>query len=231
MPNFELKANKGEVARYLGYKGNIPDQKTSKLIDEMIALAVGLVRPKSTYEFFDLEPVKNGVKFVFADVCFYGKDVTAHLKNALKGIIFAATLGTETERQLHLLQKVDMEKAVIFDAVCDCLIEEYCDKCCEKIRLEQLEKGLFINTRFSPGYGDLSIEVQKDIIKILNCEKRIGLSVTSSFVLLPRKSVSALIGVFKEKPTPKAGSCERCSLQNVCKMKGSSECLNQTDFI
>ena len=120
---------------------------------------------------------------------------------------------------------------MIFDAVCDTYIEEFSDVCCKKLKEEMRKSGLYINTRFSPGYGDLSIEKQTDIISVLNCTKLIGLTVTDSFILLPRKSITALIGVFKNPPKGTARGCESCNMKDKCKMRGDGKCSNQTDSI
>ncbi|MBQ6110986.1 MAG: hypothetical protein IJL01_01180 [Synergistaceae bacterium] len=52
-----------------------------------------------------------------------------------------------------------------------------------------------MTSRFSPGYGDLGMNVIEDIITILNATKRIGLSVTRSLMMTPVKSVTAVAGL------------------------------------
>ena len=54
-----------------------------------------------------------------------------------------------------------------------------------------------LTQRFSPGYGDLSMNTIEDIIAILNAQKRIGLSVTRSLMMTPIKSVTAILGINK----------------------------------
>ncbi len=225
MPDGIIK--KSEVIRYLGYGSNTPDEKTLNLINELIALAEKTLSPKAIHGVFE---IADG-KICGSDLVLSGKDISAHTNNATKCIIFAATLGTKTEMQLNLFQKTDMEKAVIFDAVCDAYIEAFADNYCEKLRQDLKQNGLYINNRFSPGYGDFSIEKQKDIIATLKSDKLIGLTVTDSFVLLPRKSITAVIGVFDTEPTGKARGCESCNMQQQCKMRGTNKCLRQTDSI
>lgn len=226
-----LKINKEEVLRYLGYSGKKPDEETDRCIDEMILLADSVLSPKEIHGIFDTENCPDGIKLKGTDTVFGGNDIENHLDGSFRCILFAATLGAEAERQLNILQKKDMQKAVIFDAVCDTYIEEFSDVCCKKLKEEMRKNGLYINTRFSPGYGDLSIERQTDIISVLNCTKLIGLTVTDSFILLPRKSITALIGVFKNPPKGTARGCESCNMKDKCKMRGDGKCSNQTDSI
>lgn len=226
-----LEINKKEVLRYLGYSGKEPDEETDRCIDEMIILASKVLKPKEVHGIFDAEICKDGIKLKGTDSVFGGNDILRHMQGSFRCILFAATLGAEAERQLNILQKKDMQKAVIFDAVCDTFIEEFSDMRCESIKAEMQKSGLYINTRFSPGYGDLSIERQTDIISVLNCTKLIGLTVTDSFILLPRKSITALIGVFKAPPKGKARGCESCNMKDKCKMRGDGRCSNQTNSI
>jgi hypothetical protein len=78
--------------------------------------------------------------------------------------------------------------------------------------------GLTITRRFSPGYGDLPLDIQPALLAVLDAERRIGLTCTQSLILLPRKSVTALIGLGESLPAreQKAGSCEGCSLSKTC---------------
>lgn len=214
--------NKAEVIRYLGYGSNSPDPETDKLIDEAIKLAQNELKPRAIHGIFELSDNFNLLS---------GNDIRAHLKGAESCVIFAATLGTKAELQINFFQKTDMQKAVIFDAVCDAFIEGFCDRYCKKLENELREKNLYLNTRFSPGYGDYSIEKQKDIISYLRADKLIGLTVTDSFILLPRKSVTAVMGVFTSPPVGRARGCESCNMKDRCKMRGTDKCSRQTDSI
>ena len=73
--------------------------------------------------------------------------------------------------------------------------------------------------RYSPGYGDLSIEKNIDIINVLNSQKNIGLTVTDSGIMIPRKSVVALIGVSKKGIKREKKSCDNCYNKHNCNYK------------
>ena len=138
--------SKREVIRYLGYGDNLPDEKTSRLIDEMIDSALKNITPKSLHGIFDLKENDDGTLTVSGtSLLLEGHDITAHLKGAHKCIIYACTLGAQAERMINLYQKTDMEKAVIFDAVCDAYVENYSDRRTEALRSE-LKKADFIST-------------------------------------------------------------------------------------
>ena len=75
-------------------------------------------------------------------------------------------------------------------------IEALCDAFCDSLISE---KGVLLRPRFSPGYGDLPLEVQKDIFSLLECHKRIGVSLNESLLMSPSKSVTAFVGLEVQK--------------------------------
>lgn len=87
------------------------------------------------------------------------------------------------------------------------MLEEYCDECQKKIAEELEEEHLYLRPRFSPGYGDFDICYQEPIVRMLNCAKTIGLTLTDSFMMTPTKSVTAVIGISTQK--------DRCQSQDV----------------
>ncbi len=208
-----------DILYCLGYGNKEPDEKTKSLIDKIRDDTVSGIKPKAVHGTFPTENLN-----------FSGCDIKEHLNGSEECILFAATLGTESERLSALYQKKDMEEAVIFDCVCDAYIEAFSDEYCDELLKEYRQRGLYLNTRYSPGYGDFGIEHQKEFITLLNCERSIGLTVNDSSVLLPRKSITGVMGIFSFPPKGKARGCAACNMFKTCKMKGKSKCLRQTDF-
>lgn len=118
-----------------------------------------------------------------------GDDIKKHVENCKEIIIFAATLGLPADDLIRSLEVSDMAGAVITDELASEAIENYCD--------EIFRDRADLTTRFSPGYGDFPLEVQHELLRVLNAQKQIGLYVTDDGILIPRKSVTAVIGVKK----------------------------------
>ena len=89
-----------------------------------------------------------------------------------------------------------MLDGVALDACASVRIDAYIDEFVRNEILPGLNENEKLTSRFSPGYGDLNMNVTEDIIAILNAAKRIGLSVTKSLMMTPIKSVTAIIGLF-----------------------------------
>ena len=118
----------------------------------------------------------------------------------------------------------DMEqaRAVVLESCCTAAIEETCDQA-EKEMKARLP-GAFFTTRYSPGYGDLPIGIQGEFLSLLEAPKRLGLCASDSAILIPRKSVTAIIGV-ADHPLAATGSrrCEGCSARENCPYRQKEE--------
>lgn len=134
-------------------------------------------------------------------------DLAKNLEGAEKVLLFAATVGIGIDREIAKYSRISPAKAVILQAMGAERIESLSDAFCKEM---EVETGETLRARFSPGYGDLSIEIQKDIFSVLNPEKRIGLTLRDSFIMSPSKSVTAFVGFGsgKEK-TPGCAACNK----------------------
>ena len=188
-----------ETARYLGYqKVSVPDEQTEALIKSAAAELLEVIKPQAVYEQFDLSveyDEEAGTGMVsFADVGIPSKDLSRNLRECNKVVIFASTLGAQCDQQIRRAQIKDPVKAAVLQATGAMYIEKCVDLLNEKIRIEFEEQGYKVRPRFSPGYGDVSLKVQKDFFRLLPCQ-RIGLTLMDTLIMSPEKSVTAFIGI------------------------------------
>lgn len=118
------------------------------------------------------------------------KDLDKNLTGCNAVILFAATLGIEADRLIARHSKESAAKALITDAICAERIERLCDVF-EKEITERTES----RPRYSPGYGDVPIELQKSIFRALDLERKLGVTLNDSMLISPTKSVTAIIGI------------------------------------
>ena len=117
-----------------------------------------------------------------------------------------------------------MTSALILDSMASTAIEQVCDTAEKEIR-EKISKDNFMTWRFSPGYGDLPITIQREFVRVTDAEKRIGLTVNEGGILLPRKSVTAIIGLSKEPIPKQRRGCAYCNMNKTCQFrKGGTHC-------
>jgi cobalamin-dependent methionine synthase I len=78
----------------------------------------------------------------------------------------------------------------VTDAIASALAESACDEA-ERLIFEDNSH----TPRFSPGYGDLPLEIQKPLLSFLDAEKTVGITLSSSLLMTPTKSITAIAGI------------------------------------
>ncbi len=200
----EINIDPKEVAVYLGYYSvKAADEKTKELICSCTTEFLENAEFRACYA---KVPVKTGGG---VDLGFMKTDSRSLEKN-LKGCDFAYVLAATTGFNAHRL----IERKSLLSPVCgmvtDCVGSATIEAFCDKIN-SSFSECEFLRPRFSPGYGDLPLEFQKNITEFLETKKNIGLSLTDSLMMTPVKSVTAIIGIGKEKNQCTGPGCMICS--------------------
>lgn len=182
----EPAINKKEILRYCGCKD--ADEKILNLINESVKEAVPKLSYRVCYSIFDIEIKDTECDLGFTKV--QSADLSKNLAGCKKSIVFGATVGIEIDRLISKYAKISPAKAVIMQSIGAERIEALCDTFCE-----DMAQTFILKPRFSAGYGDLPLEFQKDIFSVLDCHKQIGLTLNSSLMMSPSKSVTAIIGI------------------------------------
>ena len=182
--------NRREIFRYARCKEGT--EGIDELIDGCIAESSALLTYNVRYAYYPINVTGNTV-----DMGFVKTESASLAKNLVscEGVyVFSATVGIAYARLIAKYSRISPARAFILDAFGDERIESLCDAFCAELA----EKYEFIRPRFSPGYGDLDISVQKDIFRSLD-PVRIGITLSDSMMMYPPKSVTAIVGVSKKK--------------------------------
>ena len=211
-----LPISKSEAARYMGVKGE-PDEAVTELLDRAERLVREKVRPKYVYLETYVRFTDEGVVLGAMSEPLTGEDIKRHLKGCDRAVMLAATLSQEADKLIRQAAVTNMAESLAIDCICSAAIEQVCDRAEEEIFAEH--PAPYRTWRFSAGYGDLPITLQKGFILALNAQRRIGLTVTDSSLLIPSKSVTAIIGV-SDTPVERGGKgCAICSMRDSCEFR------------
>lgn len=220
----KMEIDKSEVLRYLGYKNQHIDEKLTELIDECIGEVIDISERKYIYNIFDIKEENEGILLLNTVLYLKGKDIYKHLNSSEGCALMAVTLGLEMDKRIAFYSKFNITKAVIMDACASTAVEALCDIVQCEIGEAAAKSGLYITKRFSPGYGDFSVEHQRGILNVLDCERKIGLTLTDSFLMLPRKSVTAVIGLGRSSNIKSCEKCMVCNMKNCIYRKVGKSC-------
>ena len=199
--------NKNNILKFLHYKGSQIPVEFEDLIDDYIELVKENYIGKYTYKIFlkGDESLKS---------IFIGDDIWNLLETSTDVILMAVTLGQEIEKYINRVSYIDLTKSVVLDAVASAAAESLTNDINEV--LEKRYKGRYLTDRFSPGYGDMPIEVQRNFLELLDARRQIGLWTSSSGIMEPRKSLTTIIGISNNEQMHRHRGCSLCSLYREC---------------
>ena len=180
--------NRKEILRYAGCAE--ADEATAALMEDCLGESTGTLTYKIC--FGELPVSIAGEMCDFGTFSFSSENLARNLAGCPRVILFAATVGVGIDRLIHKYSRITPSRALMLQAIGAERIEALCDLFCSDI---EKERGVSLRPRFSPGYGDLPLSVQKDIIALLDTPKQIGLSLNDSLLMSPTKSVTAFAGI------------------------------------
>lgn len=211
-----------EALRYAGVKR--PDGAALEMAREMAALLEARLTPRSLYQVFRVEAASGGMALPDAGLLLPGELARAMLAGCARAALVACTLTAEFDALLRTWEKRDMARAVVLDACGSAYVEAGCDAVEAEIARRFPEH--FLTDRFSPGYGDLPLNVQGGLLRALGADKFLGIQAGESHLLLPVKSVTAVIGLADAPQPARIRGCAYCARAAKCRhRKGGGSCV------
>lgn len=198
-----------EIYRYLGYRGQEADEVTQVLVEACVEELLTAADPKVVVREYVVNHLEDGT-IDCGNFQVKSKNLAKNLGGCDRVLLMAVTLGLGVDRLLVKYGKLQVSKAVILQAASAAMIEAFCNECCLKWKQEYEHNGLYLRPRYSPGYGDFSLEYQPSILNELDAARQIGITLTDGGLMLPTKSVTAVIGVSTEKGFCYVEGCESC---------------------
>ena len=199
-----------EAIRYLGFGRHAVDDQTMSLIFRSFQELEDIVNARFIYRIFELN-FKDDDFLEIGTLKVKSRHLRKNLEGCEKAVLFGATLGTGVDLLMKKRSLTDMAGVVVLQACAAAMLEEFCDQVCQELSCRMKKEDQYLRPRFSPGYGDFSMEHQGEILRMLEAPKQIGLTMTDSSMLVPTKSVTAVIGIGKEERTDRKEGCQICN--------------------
>lgn len=172
-----MKLDRAEILRYMRMGGKTPEPALTQRIDALEREVLKLARPKYVAKLLPIE-----------ELPFDSNDLRRCLGDSKRFYLFAATLGHEVDRLIRKTAALSAADLLIVQAIAATVIEQYIDD------VEPTLEGPRTR-RYSPGYGDLPLSVQPQFLALVEAEKSLGITLTETNLMIPSKSVTAIIGV------------------------------------
>lgn len=193
----ELFVDKKEMLRYWGIKGE-PNELERETADKACDIALKAAQPKIVHETFDCGICGDDIQI--GEFHAKSKKLAQCLKDSTQAMLLCATMGVGIDKLISRYSKLNPAFSLAISAAGSALIETYLDNFTAELKAEKAESGQILTPRFSPGFGDLTLDYQTDFFRILQIARRIGVVLNDSLLMTPTKSVTAIIGF---RPEPK----------------------------
>ncbi len=132
------------------------------------------------------------------DIRIASRDLCRNLRGCTEAVLMGVTMGLGADRLLFRLEKTAPAEHFITDAIASAAVESLCDRVDRQIREEIGKEGTAeFRPRYSPGYGDCSIEVQRPLLQQLSAGNTLGITLNEVCFMTPVKSITAIMGIRK----------------------------------
>lgn len=195
--------NIAEIKRYARIMGE--DSAAESLIEDCIVEAEPALSYKVCYTTESVIREENILRI--GSIRTLSQTLKKALFDCEQAVIFAATVGTPYDRLIAKYSRLSPAKALILQAIGAERAEALCDAFVSRYAAEH---DCRLKTRVSPGYGDIPLALQRDIFAMLDCPRKIGLTLNESLLMSPSKSVTAFAGITCGNHEQNEGKCSSC---------------------
>ncbi len=186
----EIAPDEREILRYAMLPPHAPVSEKLPL-RECVSAVRGRILCRAVWRRYPLNRTETDLDLGFARTD--SQSLRAHLVGCTDLLLFCCTAGAEMDRLIARQQLKSPLHGLLMHAAGAQQVEGACDRLCEQ--LARSFPDFTLTPRFSPGYGDLPLSLQKDIFAALDCERRIGVTLTDSLLMRPSKTVTAIVGM------------------------------------
>lgn len=202
-----------------------PSVKDSLLgsLDKAFEVARDKISPRIAMALRKITGISAGFISLEGDIEFLSKELANYLKGADAIYAYIVTIGSGVEEEAtSYMNKGDHFFGYLLDRIGSFAVESLAKDTEEKLRKELASKGMSVSMRLSPGYCDWGIEEQFKLAKIIDFSKA-GITLTKNCMMVPKKSISAIVGVGQKKLFTKIKSpCASCNILKTCEYRRNS---------
>lgn len=198
-------------------QGIAPERAKPALVagaEEVIEETLSLVRPAAIYDFVPVRDFHHKTIELDGGVSFEGPFVAQALAGAEEVALVVCTIGPRLEERMKELFASDPVRAVALDGAGIAALRQVSDAIITRIRKEGTARELGTGMRAQPGQEGWPIQQQRMLFNLIPADE-IDVRLSESYLMLPHKSVSFVIGIGPDM-RPDAVACDFCSKRNRC---------------
>jgi hypothetical protein len=184
--------------------------------EEAMQESLSLLIPRVVYHEFTVEGVKHERLLLQGGRKIDSKLLAQQLAAASKIIVIIATIGVELEKRVSKIWETDMVYALALDGAGSASVEALANAACLFFENQAAEEGLQASIPFSPGMVDWTVaDGQPQIFNLLG-EAGTIVNLTPSYIMIPRKSLTMVMGFGVNLKSP-GRTCDFCLMRGTCR--------------
>jgi hypothetical protein len=217
--NLDLIFDVDAVLRGEGAEAPVLRARSPALVnvaEEAMKEGTSLLRPKVIYQEFTVEGVRHERLLLNGGQTLESKLLVQHLAAAKAICIVLCTIGEALETRVSRTWESNTVYALALDGVGSAAVEALANAACQYFEKQAAEKGLQVSIPLSPGMVNWPVEEgQPQIFRLLG-ETGAAVRLTPSYMMIPRKSLTMIMGIGVEMKS--AGrTCEYCTMRESCR--------------
>ena len=209
-----------EVLRREGFRENSRIRpEIQSLILELLASIkkANLLEPDIAYEIYSISEMSHEQVSLEDDTTVHGSLLSSLMPEAKELAIAVGTIGPRLEKQATgYFNRGEPLRGMLLDGIGSAAVDTLAREVCKFMAGEASSRGYQVSSPVNPGMPGLPITEQWHLLKMVPA-REIGVSLTSSGMMVPRKSTSMVMGIGPQMKTwTRAEVCARCSLRRTC---------------
>jgi len=179
-----------------------------------------LLEPAVAYEYYTVSGMNGSRISLEDDKAIHSPLIPAIFPEAKELAVLLCTIGPKLEKQVTDYSKNGATlQGMILDGIGSAAVDELVSEVLRLIATEVSSQGYEISSPVNPGIPGFPLTEQWNLLGLVKADE-IGVSLTSSGMMIPRKSVSMIIGIGPQMATwTRAEVCARCTLRETCHYK------------
>lgn len=193
--------------------------QSAEIAEDALRVGLGLLEPCALMAVLDVETLSHRRLTLRDGGWLQGDAIGQHLAGARQVAVTIFTAGAALEQRIMQEISRNLPLAFALDALgtvaCDALTQQVVDH----IYRLAAQQGWGTSIFLSPGMSGWSVgQGQPQIFRLIDAT-RIGVRLNSQRMVVPRKSVSGVIGLGPGLASGGSSPCEYCTLADTCQFK------------
>ena len=181
-----------------------------------------LIEPVLAFEYLSIIEAGHGIFSLEGGALLRGNVLAKHFAHAEELCAMVCTIGSRLEQKVSdYMSHDDRLRAILLDSIGSEAVDMLAQDACRIIREDSGLRSYEAGSPLSPGMPGFPLKEQVVVCGMVQAE-RIGVSLTETAMMIPRKSMSMIVGLGVNMPKwTKTEFCEICNLKNVCRHKAN----------